>query len=65
VPPVFRHALWGANDEYQTIMSINQDQVKGRINEAKGKSKEVAGKIVGADLTTAVHSPREEQRSTS
>jgi uncharacterized protein YjbJ (UPF0337 family) len=28
-------------------MSMNKDQVKGRIKEAEGKIKEVAGKLVG------------------
>jgi len=28
-------------------MSINKDQVKGRIQEAKGAIKEAAGKLVG------------------
>ena len=28
-------------------MSINKDQVKGRVKEAEGKIKEVAGKLVG------------------
>jgi uncharacterized protein YjbJ (UPF0337 family) len=28
-------------------MSMNKDQVKGRVNEAKGKIKEVAGDLVG------------------
>ena len=28
-------------------MSINKDQLKGRIKEAEGKIKEVAGKLVG------------------
>jgi uncharacterized protein YjbJ (UPF0337 family) len=28
-------------------MSMNKDQVKGRVNVAKGKIKEVAGKLVG------------------
>ncbi len=28
-------------------MSINKDQVKGRVEEVKGASKEAAGKIVG------------------
>jgi uncharacterized protein YjbJ (UPF0337 family) len=28
-------------------MSMNKDQVKGRVKEAEGKIKEVAGKIVG------------------
>jgi uncharacterized protein YjbJ (UPF0337 family) len=31
--------------EYQ--MSINKDQVKGHVEEAKGAIKEVAGKILG------------------
>jgi uncharacterized protein YjbJ (UPF0337 family) len=28
-------------------MSMNKDQVKGRVKEAKGKIREVAGKLVG------------------
>jgi uncharacterized protein YjbJ (UPF0337 family) len=28
-------------------MSINRDQVKGRVEEAKGKVNEVTGKLVG------------------
>ena len=28
-------------------MSINKDQVKGRVKEAEGKVKEVAGRLVG------------------
>jgi len=28
-------------------MSVNKDQVKGRAEEAEGKVKEVAGKVVG------------------
>jgi uncharacterized protein YjbJ (UPF0337 family) len=28
-------------------MSINKDQVKGRVEEAKGKVNEVTGKLVG------------------
>ena len=28
-------------------MSMNKDQVKGRVKEAEGKIKEVAGKIMG------------------
>ena len=28
-------------------MGINKDQVEGRVEEAKGKIKEVAGKLVG------------------
>jgi uncharacterized protein YjbJ (UPF0337 family) len=28
-------------------MSMNKDQVKGRVKEAEGKIKEVAGKLVG------------------
>ena len=32
---------------------MNKDQVKGRIKEAKGKVKEVAGQIVGDKLLEA------------
>jgi uncharacterized protein YjbJ (UPF0337 family) len=28
-------------------MSINKDQVRGRVNQAEGKIKQVVGKIVG------------------
>jgi uncharacterized protein YjbJ (UPF0337 family) len=28
-------------------MSINKDQVRGRVSEAEGKVKEVVGKVVG------------------
>jgi len=34
-------------------MSMNKDQVKGRIKEAKGKIKEVAGKLVGNEKLEA------------
>ena len=33
----------------EQVMSINKDQVKGRIKETEGKIKEVAGKIVGSE----------------
>jgi len=39
-------ALFGGRFQEQG-MSINKDQVKGRVNEAEGKIKEVAGKLVG------------------
>jgi uncharacterized protein YjbJ (UPF0337 family) len=29
------------------VMSINKDQVKGRVEEVKGSIKEAAGKVVG------------------
>jgi uncharacterized protein YjbJ (UPF0337 family) len=32
---------------WERVMSINKDQIKGRIKEAEGKVKEVAGKLVG------------------
>ena len=32
---------------------MNEDQVKGRVEEAKGKVKEVAGKVVGNDRLTS------------
>jgi uncharacterized protein YjbJ (UPF0337 family) len=31
----------------EQVMGINKDQVKGRVTEAEGKIKEVAGKLVG------------------
>ncbi len=34
-------------------MSMNKDQVKGRVKEAEGKIKEVAGKLVGNDTLEA------------
>ena len=34
-------------------MSMNKDQVKGRVNEAKGKIKEVAGVLVGNEKLEA------------
>jgi len=33
--------------QQEQIMSMNKDQIKGRVKEAKGKIKEVAGKLVG------------------
>lgn len=34
-------------------MSMNKDQVKGRVSEVKGKIKEVAGKLVGNERLEA------------
>jgi uncharacterized protein YjbJ (UPF0337 family) len=34
-------------------MTINKDQVKGRVEEAKGAVKEVAGKLVGNETLEA------------
>lgn len=34
-------------------MSMNRDQVKGRVNQAEGKVKEVAGKLVGNESLEA------------
>jgi uncharacterized protein YjbJ (UPF0337 family) len=34
-------------------MSINKDQVKGRVDEAKGKVNEVTGKLVGHEKLEA------------
>lgn len=34
-------------------MSVNKDQVKGRVNEVKGKIKEVAGNLVGNETLEA------------
>ena len=34
-------------------MSMNKDQVKGRVKEAEGKMKELAGKLVGNEKLEA------------
>jgi uncharacterized protein YjbJ (UPF0337 family) len=34
-------------------MTMNKDQVKGRVKEAEGKVKEVAGKLVGNEKMEA------------
>lgn len=34
-------------------MSVNKDQVKGRVKEAKGKFKELAGKLLGNESLEA------------
>jgi uncharacterized protein YjbJ (UPF0337 family) len=37
----------------EQAMSMNKDQVKGRVKEAEGKIKEVAGKLVGNETMEA------------
>jgi uncharacterized protein YjbJ (UPF0337 family) len=37
----------------EPVMSMNKDQVKGRVKEAEGKIKEVAGKLVGNETLEA------------
>jgi uncharacterized protein YjbJ (UPF0337 family) len=37
----------------EQVMSMNKDQVKGRVKEAKGKIKELAGKLVGNESLEA------------
>jgi uncharacterized protein YjbJ (UPF0337 family) len=37
----------------EQIMIINKDQVKGRVKEAEGKIKQVAGKLVGNESLEA------------
>jgi len=44
--------LTGVHQQEQ-VMGINKDQVKGRVNEAKGTIKEVAGKLVGNESMEA------------
>jgi uncharacterized protein YjbJ (UPF0337 family) len=44
--------LAGAHQQEQ-LMGINKDQVEGRVEEAKGKIKEVAGKLVGNESMEA------------
>jgi uncharacterized protein YjbJ (UPF0337 family) len=48
VPAVHRHEF----DE-ERAMSMNKTQVKGRVKEAKGFIKEVAGKLVGNEKLEA------------
>jgi len=38
---------------WEVVMSMNKDQVKGRVKQAKGKIKEVAGKLVGNESMEA------------
>jgi uncharacterized protein YjbJ (UPF0337 family) len=37
----------------EQVMSMNKDQVKGRVKEAEGKTKEVTGKLVGNERLEA------------
>src|SRR5450755_5040441 len=37
----------------EQVMSMNKDQVKGRVKEAEGKIKEVTGKLVGNERLEA------------
>ena len=37
----------------EQVMSMNKDQVKGRVKESEGKIKEVAGKLVGNETLEA------------
>jgi uncharacterized protein YjbJ (UPF0337 family) len=41
-----RRSFTGMHQQEQ-VMSTNKDQVEGRVKEAQGKIKQVAGKIVG------------------
>ena len=43
-------------------MSMNKDQVKGRVKEAEGKIKEVAGKLVGNEKLEAKGKAAERSR---
>jgi uncharacterized protein YjbJ (UPF0337 family) len=43
---VARRPLAGVSYQ-EHVMSINKDQVKGRVEEAKGSIKEASGKVVG------------------
>ena len=42
-----------ANEFKGTIVSVNKDQIKGRVKEAEGKIKEVAGKLMGNEKLEA------------
>jgi uncharacterized protein YjbJ (UPF0337 family) len=43
---VARRPLAGVHHQ-EHVMSINKDQVKGRVEEAKGSIREATGKVVG------------------
>jgi uncharacterized protein YjbJ (UPF0337 family) len=44
--------LTGAHQQ-EKLMGINKDQIEGRVKEAKGTIKEVAGKLVGNESMEA------------
>ncbi len=59
-PPVITHGSFGTACRtiagvcfQEQFMSINKDQVKGRVKEAEGKIKEVAGALVGNEKMEA------------
>jgi uncharacterized protein YjbJ (UPF0337 family) len=43
----------GAMRNQAPVMSTNEDQVRGRVREAKGKIKEAAGKLLGDKMLQA------------
>jgi uncharacterized protein YjbJ (UPF0337 family) len=43
----------GSTRHQEQAMSMNKDQVKGRVKEAEGKIKEAAGKLVGNERLEA------------
>jgi uncharacterized protein YjbJ (UPF0337 family) len=47
-----RRPFAGSADQ-EHVMTMNKDQVKGRVKEAKGKIKEAAGKLVGNESMEA------------
>jgi uncharacterized protein YjbJ (UPF0337 family) len=49
-PAACRHTQSGNQEQ---DMSINKDQVKGRVTEAQGRIKEAAGDLVGNDRLKA------------
>jgi uncharacterized protein YjbJ (UPF0337 family) len=51
--PVRRAGRLPAYFNQEQIMRMNKDQVKGRVKEAKGTIKEVAGKLVGNETLEA------------
>jgi len=44
---ILNPAVWTTINRLYQESIMNKDQVKGRIKEAKGKAKEIAGKVVG------------------
>jgi uncharacterized protein YjbJ (UPF0337 family) len=47
VPAIFRRCF------QEQVMGMNKDQVKGRVEEAKGSIKEGTGKLVGDEMLEA------------
>jgi uncharacterized protein YjbJ (UPF0337 family) len=51
--PIFEASGPLAGIHYQEHMNMNKDQLKGRVEEAKGTIKEATGKLVGDETLEA------------